>query len=389
MRTAFVYDLVYPYSKGGVEKRIWDLAHLFAARGHEVHVLGTKYWDGQKELLVDGIHYWGVCPPMEIHSKDGRRSIWQAARFAYSVARALKRTQFDVVDLQGMVPLTCLAALAVCQFTGRTPVITWHEVWQDHWRAYLGPFGYVGRLVEWLMSRWAPVHFAVSRSTASRLTSWGVAPVSWLSNGVDYQRIQSVPPSSLSCEILYVGRLARHKNLDLLINAVGLLKNEGMDPSVLIVGEGPEMEALQHHAKSEGLDNVRFLGRLEDDDRVFALMKSARLFAFPSLREGFGVAALEASAAGLPVVTITHPLNAAVEFVEDGVTGLCVSPSAEEFAGAIREILTNDELRSTLSNNARLKALDFDWPRLFEKTEREYARVSSLSESDGTPVASG
>ena len=59
VRIAFVYDLIYPYSKGGVEKRIWDLAHLLSARGHDVDVLGTHSWDGPKELLVDGIRFAG------------------------------------------------------------------------------------------------------------------------------------------------------------------------------------------------------------------------------------------------------------------------------------------------------------------------------------------
>ena len=43
MKIAFVYDVIYPYVKGGVEKRVWELRHRLAKRGHEVHIFGMKY----------------------------------------------------------------------------------------------------------------------------------------------------------------------------------------------------------------------------------------------------------------------------------------------------------------------------------------------------------
>ena len=47
MKIAFVYDAIYPYVKGGVEKRVWELAVRLSRRGHEVHLFGMKFWDGE------------------------------------------------------------------------------------------------------------------------------------------------------------------------------------------------------------------------------------------------------------------------------------------------------------------------------------------------------
>ena len=54
MKIAFVYDVIYPYVKGGVEKRIWELAIRLTSRGHEVHLFGMKFWDGEDNLIRGG-----------------------------------------------------------------------------------------------------------------------------------------------------------------------------------------------------------------------------------------------------------------------------------------------------------------------------------------------
>ena len=62
MKIAFVYDAIYPYVKGGVEKRIWELAVRLSSRGHDVHLFGMKFWEGGDILVHEGISLHGVCP---------------------------------------------------------------------------------------------------------------------------------------------------------------------------------------------------------------------------------------------------------------------------------------------------------------------------------------
>jgi len=66
MKIAFVYDAIYPYVKGGVEKRVEELAVRLSRRGHEIHLFGMKFWDGEDILMRDGIYLHGVCPAQKL-----------------------------------------------------------------------------------------------------------------------------------------------------------------------------------------------------------------------------------------------------------------------------------------------------------------------------------
>ena len=74
MKIAFVYDAIYPWMKGGGEKRVYELAHRLVLRGHDVHWYGIGWWwpeKGQKDIELDGIHLHGVCKPVKLYV-DGK-----------------------------------------------------------------------------------------------------------------------------------------------------------------------------------------------------------------------------------------------------------------------------------------------------------------------------
>ena len=117
---------------------------------------------------------------------------------------------------------------------------------------------------------------------------------------------------------------------DLLIDAVPGLIAEFPSLRVLIIGDGPERMALEHLASRQGvLDHVTFAGFVPNPATVIGFMKSAGVFVSPSIREGFGMAALEAMACGTPVVTVDHPRNAVRERVSM-TTGRVASLTAED-----------------------------------------------------------
>ena len=352
MKIAFVYDLVYPHSKGGVEKRIWDLAHLLSARGHDVEIVGTHSWAGPADSAIDDIRLRGVAGSTGIHTRSGRRSIAQGMKFAFLSSRALARSHYDIVEVQGMAPLSCLFALTICRLTGTVPIVTWYEVWREYWNDYLGPVGYVGRLVEWLVARLAPVNSAVSDLAASRLKMLGGRNISLIPIGIDVAAIRSTTPAPEKSDILYVGRLIADKNLELLIDALALMKTRGVEPRVSIVGEGPHRAALVHRASRQGLHNIAFTGRIESHEQVLSMMKSSRAFAFPSTREGSGLAPPEAAACGLPVVAIAHENNATTELIEDGLNGVISAASASDFAESLERLLGDVELRDRMGREA-------------------------------------
>lgn len=375
MRVAYVYDLVYPFSKGGVEKRIALFSRGLAERGHDVHVFGTKHWDGLDHIVTNGVTVHGIAATRRLHLDNGRRSIWQGIAFASSLSLRLFRERFDIIDVQASAPLTCLATLAVGRLRRIPTLVTWHEVWgRSYWTEYLGWAGLVGSLVERSIARFGRHHAVVSQTTADRLALLGVQRARLLPNGVDTSKIRAGGGTSVS-GIVYVGRIAGHKNVQLLIDAARRLIDQGVDPSILIVGDGPQRGSLEKTTNE--MPNLRFLGEIESEDELWSTVKSARVFALPSLREGFGLAVLEAMACGVPVVTTDHADNAASELVESGVNGFVVAANPNDFARALKEILTDDHTHHRLAENARRTAEAFSMDRVVDNLVSAYQEITA------------
>ncbi|MBN1236153.1 MAG: glycosyltransferase family 4 protein, partial [Methanotrichaceae archaeon] len=242
MKIAYIYDAVYPWVKGGAEKRIYELSRRLAARGHEVHCYGMLWWPGKEEILQEGVHLHGICPTMPLYS-SGKRSISQAAFFAGKLLSI--RTDCEVIDCQNFPYLSCFSAKLLSSLKGQKLFITWHEVWGDYWREYLGRKGRAGQAVEWAAARLTDRNIAVSERTKRELLGLGAREVQVVQNGIDWQGIMKVQPSAKQSDVIYVGRLVEHKNVDILINAVSIVKSEIPDVKALIVGDGPEMKRLR------------------------------------------------------------------------------------------------------------------------------------------------
>jgi len=363
MKIAYIYDAAYPWIKGGAEKRIYEISRRLGERGHEVHCYCMKWWDGGESLLDEGVYLHGICRPVKLYSGE-RRSIKEAAYFASRVLISMG-DGFDIVDCQNFPYLPCFSAKLLCGLKRQKLLITWHEVWGDYWHEYLGGMGYFGRFVEVSASRLTDKNIAVSERTRRDLEELGVRGVQVVPNGIDFESIDRIKAARKQSDIIYVGRLVAHKNVDLLIRAVSLASNEVPDIKAIIIGDGPEMEKLRALTRDLGLErNVEFTGFLESYDEAVALMKSSRVFVLPSSREGFGMAALEANACGLPVVTVNHRMNAVCDLVAGG-TGLICEPSAEGLAAAINKTLISERNVTQCKEKAR----GYDWKEICDLTE--------------------
>ena len=174
--------------------------------------------------------------------------------------------------------------------------------------------------------------------------------------------------------VLYAGNIKPHKNLDRLISAFALLRQEGFDDLKLIIigDEVSRHGSLRRTADAAGLrQEVRFFGFVPD--RTLAcLYRMASVFAFPSLYEGFGLPPLEAMACGAPVVT--SRLSSLPEVVDDAA--LLVDPySIEDIARGLTRVLTDDELRAQLVARGQTRAQAFSWEKSVEKIHATYLKV--------------
>jgi L-malate glycosyltransferase len=369
MKIAFVYDVIYPYVKGGVEKRIWELAVRLSARGHDVHIVGMKYWEGPDAVRKNGVTLHGICPAKPLYT-DGRRTIGEAIYFSACLIPFLMREEFDIIDCQQFPYFPCFPVKFAAVIKKMPLVITWHEVWGDYWYEYLGWKGAGGKTTERLVSGFTQNIIAVSGKTAKNLWRIGVREkVLIIPNGIDLKHLKTVSQDPVSSDLIFVGRLMKEKHVDVLVRAFGVLLREAPDRTLLILGDGPEREAIRALVSDLAIeDRVLLKPFLDSHDGVISLMKSSHVCVIPSTREGFGIAALEALACGVPVVTVNHPDNAICELITENTGFLCpLSPDA--LAAAIRAALSGYPAMKTACVSS---AEAFDWDLIVDRAEDYY-----------------
>lgn len=374
MKIAFVYDAVYPWEKGGAQKRIWELARRLA-EDHEVHLYGMHYWDGPTVMEREGVTFHGVCDPQELYV-DGRRSIPQAIRFAAKLAPALLKEEFDIIDCQEFPYFPCFSSKAHELLRSSTLVITWYEVWDDYWYEYLGKKGIFGKVVERATLTLAVTIIPISEYIKADIEELGrTEGLQVVENGVDFDGLREIPEADTEWDAIYFGRLSKHKNVDILLETVDIVSQQlGTRLSCGIIGDGPERESLEQYAADLGVDDqVEFLGFIEADEDVIANIKVASVFVLPSIREGFPNTILEANACGVPSIVVDHKENGSTAVVEDGVTGFITEVSPEAIAERLIQCLTDDELLAELSSGAREFGRDHDWDNIVEDLEQAYS----------------
>jgi glycosyltransferase involved in cell wall biosynthesis len=345
-RMAFVSDAVWPYNKGGKEKRLHEITTRLVKDGRQVDVYTMQWWDGPKSIVSpEGVHLHGISKKRDLY-KGERRSIFQALLFSAACAKLLFRP-FDVVDVDSMPFFPLFPVRVICWLRFKKMHATWHEVWgSSYWQNYLGLAGKFGAAVEWLAMKLPDAIISNSDHTTKRLVQEGVKkPIVTVPLGVDIETILAVQPHEMQSDIIFAGRLLPNKNVDLLIRAVKLVKRTKPDVRCLIVGDGPERQRLEDLVVELRLqNNVTFFNFLEDHNELYSLMKSSRMFVLPSVREGFGLVVIEANACGLPVITTMHELNAASDLIVQGRNGYLAQLNISHIARHIRIVLKSQGL---------------------------------------------
>lgn len=203
-------------------------------------------------------------------------------------------------------------------------------------------------------------------------------------NGIDADAVRARADRPVPVDLpdgLLVGagsRLVAQKNLGTLIEALAREADDHPALHVVLTGEGPQRAPLAALARERGVrDRVTFTGYLPERADVHALLDRLDLYAMPSRHEGFGVAALEAMAAGLPVVASDiPPLREVV-----GDAGVFVDPgNPGDVAAALRKLASDADERAALSAAAVERADAFP----VDRTIREHVDLyRDLAPGDG------
>ncbi len=258
-------------------------------------------------------------------------------------------------------------------------VLTWHEVWQEYWYEYLGKYlGTIGYITERLLAMQSKNNVAVSRRTKLILETLGAKNTIVIPNGVDCKLIQTIPPNKeYQSDIIYSGRLTYEKKVELLIQAVYHLKQENKDIQCIIIGHGPKKHQLRKLIQQLHLqNNVELLDPIDPYTKYLSMLKASKVFVLPSVREGFSIVTLEANAAGLPVITFKHTMNAASDLIINGYNGYKVPLDVRRLADCILLALRSYNIMRI--NSIKVASL-YDWNNIVRKLGKYYEYITTAN----------
>lgn len=359
-------DTTHP-DGGGSERYLEEIARRLVARGDEVTICCAAHPASPPDETVDGVRF---------RRRGGRLTVYPRGLLFLVSARG--RAQHVVVDVVNGLPF---AARLVRR---RGLVVLIHHLHREQWRMiYPGAWGTIGwfvesRVVPWLYRRHTFV--AVSESTRDDLTALHVdrARVVVVRNGVGHPSVhvgRSVDP-----RICVLGRLVPHKRIEDGLRAVSDLRAEFPNLHLDVIGDGWWRDRLRERAAALGVtDLVTFHGRVIDARRDELLARSWFMLT-TSVKEGWGIAIVEAAAVGTPTIAY-RSAGGVTESIIDGRTGL-LAADYDDLVRLARRLLRDDALRGRLSRAAGERAAHASW----DETAEQFARVLL---AEGTASLSG
>ncbi|MEU7477637.1 glycosyltransferase family 4 protein [Lentzea sp. NPDC042327] len=382
-----------PVVVGGLGRHVHALATQLAAQGHEVVVLcrqpsGTDaVTHPTADVESEGVRLVRVAedPAHLVFEKD--LVAWTLA-MGHAMVRAglaLAPWRPDVVHAHDW--LVSHPAIALAEAHGVPLVATVHATEAGRHSGWLShPLNQQVHSVEWWLANRADALITCSsamRREVAHLFEVDTADVSVLHNGiepggwrvrpadVDAARRRHAPHGDPL--LLFFGRIEWEKGVQDLIAALPRIRRAFRGTRVVVAGGGSQTEWLREQArKHRVLRAVEFVGHLSDRS-LAALLTAANAVVLPSRYEPFGIVALEAAAAGTPLVASTA--GGLGEVVLDGVTGLSFAPGdVDGLARAVRAVLSDPAAAATRARAAKARlATDFNWATIAAGTAEVYA----------------
>ncbi|WP_245889209.1 glycosyltransferase family 4 protein [Knoellia remsis] len=370
LRIAFLSwrDSTHPEG-GGAEHYIETIGELLTGRGHEVTIYCAAHPGANPHEVRRGVTY---------RRQGGRFGVYPRNLAALRRDERKHGSYDAVVDVQNGVPF--FSTLAT-----RSPVVLLcHHVHREQWPIVFGPL--VSRIGWFVESQISPRFYrgrpyvAVSDETRRELAELGVDAddVTVVHNGTDVPRalgVERAPDPTL----VVLGRLVPHKRVEHAIDVLARLRPDFPHLSLRVVGHGWWHDRIAEHAERSGVsDAVHLLGFVDEDTKHVELARSWVGLA-PSVKEGWGLCVVEAASHGVPTVAYSHA-GGLSDSIVDGRTGLLVR-DLDEMTRAVRRLLVDEPLRSTMARAATAHAAAYTWPAATDSWEDLLQHLSSSDDA--------
>jgi glycosyltransferase involved in cell wall biosynthesis len=369
MKIALVCDWYHPRI-GGIELHLQDLARQLIGNGHDVVVItptpGHECVDGVRIRRIDAAR----APRLGfVYTPSGIRAI----------GRALASEHVDVAHCHvSIVSPAALGGALEADRRGIPVLLTFHSV--------VPQTRLLARTARVLLGTDA---WRVRFSAVSERVARGVRPIAGsrslaiLPNGIDvgFWRVDPKWDRNGTIELISVMRLNPKKRalaLVGLVKRVNAILPDDHGVRLRIVGDGPQRARLERSIMSARLGGeIQLLGRRTREE-IREIMSECDLFVLPTVRESFGLAALEARCAGLPVVAMAS--SGVAETVQHGREGL-MARSDLELATHVADLSRDVARRKAIAEHNRDSVPPYDWPRVVDAHLALYREAIALRDS--------
>jgi glycogen(starch) synthase len=379
-----------PLVVGGLGRHVEALAGALTAAGHDVRVVTRGEKDELVDEVIDGVRVRrAAADPLAIDFTTESLLAWsQAAEHALLRAALplLRGWSPEVVHAHDW--LVAQSAITLAGTAGAPLVATLHATEAGRHQGWLpAPLNLAIHSVERWLAQSAEAVITCSqtmRDEVSRLFELPTDSVRVIPNGIDATRWQ-VPAAVRAAVraqyadadplLVFAGRLVHEKGVQTLLDAVRPLRTRHPGIRVAIAGTGTAEDALHERARRNRIvRTVHWLGFVEDED-LAPLLAAADVVVVPSLYEPFGIVALEAAAAGAPVVVAQT--GGLADLVTDRVAAASFAPGdVTELVGAVDAVLSDPgRARTAVAHAAAVIARDYTWAAVAAHTIEIYRRL--------------
>ena len=365
MKIGLVTPYVYPLP-GGVNQHVRFLYENLRLRGHDVRIITSSH-GLQRSSEGDVIR---IGKGLSVPSNGSVGTVTVSPRYISQVRNVLEREQFDLLHFHE--PFVPFLSLVTLRESTSVNVATFH--------AYAG-FSPAMELGSKLLKGYAArLHGRIAVSAAARhfIDRFFPGDYKVIPNGVDVARYRRAVPIARwqdgTPNILFVGRFEDRKGLIHLLKAFRVLRKDGAECRLLVVGSGPQERELRRYVMTRGLQNVEFLGRVSEAEKT-QLFRTADIFVSPATgRESFGIILLEAMAAGAPIVC--SDIHGYKGVVQRDRQALLVPPGDRKaLAVAISTLLDDPQLRARMAASGLERVQQFSWEQVTARVEAYYGFV--------------
>ena len=355
---------------GGAEVHLHEIFRRVVKKGHDVTLIAHKFKGSAEEEIIDGIKI----------KRIGNKFLFDK-QFKQYYKRKLQNINYDlIVDDISKIPLN------IPSYTNKPIVGILHHIHGNSlYKEIPAPLAY------YIISRERQIPknytnakiFTVSESTTSELVNLGYDKnnTSILHNAIDHNLFDNVNVEKFEKPtICYVGRIKNYKNINIIIDAISILKKDIPNIKLFIGGKGDNLDNLKEQVKRLSLENnVEFTGFLSEEEKAELLGKSW-LFVTMAEKEGWGITVIEANAVKTPAIGSDVP--GLRDSIKNGETGYLVPlGNATALVEKIGMLISDKSELERISSNAYNWSQKFSWEKsadfFLEKVVEWYPQLKS------------